>query len=84
MNSVPDVTVSQPCCKEEQQSIASEIVSDVSLSQPCCNCGVRVEKIFLCSKCNTSKYCSKECQKGQWSAHKALCYAICELSKRGN
>ena len=52
------------------------------MSQPCCNCGVQVENIFQCSKCKTSRYCSKECQKEQWSAHKALCYAICELSNR--
>jgi len=28
---------------------------------------------FRCSKCNKIKYCSKECQKTDWSEHKKIC-----------
>ena len=51
------------------------------MSHPCCNCGACVENILQCSKCKASRYCSKKCQKEQWGTHKALCSAICELSK---
>ena len=51
------------------------------MSHPYCNCGAGVENILRCSKCKASMYCSQKCQKEQWGTHKALCSAICELSK---
>ena len=33
-------------------------------------------KLQKCSKCNSVRYCSKECQKTHWAIHKALCKEI--------
>ena len=44
----------------------------------CTNCGKKVMEslIMQCSKCKTSKYCSKTCQISHWRDHKTICYAI--------
>ena len=31
------------------------------------------ENIFKCTRCMSAKYCSKECQRGDWQSHKAYC-----------
>ena len=30
-------------------------------------------KLQTCSRCGNARYCSKECQRGHWGAHKAQC-----------
>lgn len=34
-----------------------------------------------CSGCNIPVYCSKECQKAEWSSHKAVCKATQDLAQ---
>lgn len=39
-----------------------------------CNfCKLRNTEMFKCSKCNITHYCSKVCQKVDWSDHKSFC-----------
>jgi len=40
--------------------------------QPCANCKIEVGS-RLCSACHQIGYCSRECQKAHWKAHKAEC-----------
>lgn len=39
----------------------------------CKGCGKEDEKLSRCGKCEVVKYCSKECQKNDWDAHKRVC-----------
>ncbi|KAG6811935.1 hypothetical protein H0H92_005164 [Tricholoma furcatifolium] len=41
-------------------------------SDKCDVCG-QVDRLMRCSVCSQAKYCSKECQKKDWKAHKAGC-----------
>ncbi|KIP07870.1 hypothetical protein PHLGIDRAFT_405139 [Phlebiopsis gigantea 11061_1 CR5-6] len=44
--------------------------------EECVVCDEDELQLFLCSKCKTIKYCSKECQASDWKAgHKIKCYA---------
>lgn len=38
----------------------------------CDRCNV-VKDVMLCGKCKTARYCSRECQIGDWKEHKKLC-----------
>ena len=37
----------------------------------CASC--RATAVLTCSRCMRVKYCSKECQRSHWKAHKSLC-----------
>ena len=39
------------------------------------------DKLYRCSKCACSVYCSKECQREHYSVHKCLCTAISSLEE---
>lgn len=40
--------------------------------QMCATCG-KTESLKACSACNSTRYCSKECQKKDWKEHKITC-----------
>ena len=39
----------------------------------CSTCGTESKNTKSCSKCKTSRYCNKVCQKLHWSNHKKFC-----------
>ena len=39
----------------------------------CASCGVKKSTLLKCSRCKSVFYCSKECQKSHWKAHKQDC-----------
>ena len=43
--------------------------------EQCAHCGTRgvAESIRRCTGCHVTRYCSRDCQKGHWSRHKAAC-----------
>jgi MYND finger len=44
----------------------------------CCHgCGAIRPKMQKCVQCAHAWYCSKECQKADWSAHEAFCKTMC-------
>lgn len=43
--------------------------------QTCSKCSKPDEKLLLCARCQTVRYCSKECQVSDWSTHKLKCVA---------
>jgi hypothetical protein len=50
-----------------------------SLCTGCAFCRkIDCPSVMKCSRCKSASYCSKECQKGDWKDHKA----VCELLKR--
>lgn len=40
----------------------------------CTQCRMRLDKPLKCAKCKSVWYCSKECQKKNWSKHKPTCH----------
>ncbi|KAG1808126.1 hypothetical protein EV424DRAFT_1543552 [Suillus variegatus] len=40
----------------------------------CTQCQMRLDKPLKCAKCKSVWYCSKECQKKNWSKHKPTCH----------
>jgi hypothetical protein len=39
----------------------------------CCGCQKYALEIKLCTACKQARYCSKECQREHWPAHKEEC-----------
>jgi len=49
-------------------------VSYIQYFNPVCSkCGKGDVKLLKCGRCHAVKYCSRECQKLDWSSHKSLC-----------
>ena len=46
----------------------------------CAICGEPAPK--LCKSCNSSRYCSPECQQADWPVHKVLCKATGKMAER--
>ncbi|KAG1719280.1 hypothetical protein EDB19DRAFT_1786098 [Suillus lakei] len=42
----------------------------------CTQCQKTLDKLLKCSKCKGVWYCSKECQKKHWPAHKPACHDV--------
>ncbi|KAG2089331.1 uncharacterized protein F5147DRAFT_41077 [Suillus discolor] len=42
----------------------------------CTQCQTKLEKPLKCAKCKGVWYCSKECQKKNWSTHKPACHEV--------
>ena len=51
-------------------------------SHQCSGCWKFGSQLRRCSKCQSVRYCSVQCQKSHWPKHKVLCDAIKELSER--
>ena len=52
-----------------------------TFEKKCAECGEKRSaktKLQKCSKCNSVRYCSRECQKTHWVIHKAVCKEIAE------
>jgi hypothetical protein len=47
----------------------------------CCNpdCNEMSHKMKKCEKCKKTRYCSKDCQKANWSDHRINCNTICDV-----
>lgn len=45
-------------------------------SNPSCSESAGTSTLSDCSACHTTRYCSKDCQKAHWSAHKEQCRAV--------
>lgn len=58
---------------------ASPAISGMAMAHPtetCRKChGPGKPKLLACGKCKTAKYCSTECQRADWKAHKQTCKA---------
>lgn len=50
-----------------------DVFTKITSEKTCTNCLKVSFKIYTCSKCKKAHYCSKECQKSNWSTHKLKC-----------
>jgi len=57
--------------------------SDCSNATLCKNCSKALQKPFVCARCKTATYCSKDCQIKAWKAgHKGECVAAARSGTR--
>lgn len=52
--------------------VAESLITVRNNSEECHSCRVMFAK-YSCAKCQAVKYCSRECQKLHWKAHKTKC-----------
>ena len=59
-------------------SLIGDSADDRNVARTCCiGCG-KTEQLQVCAKCRTAKFCSRECQRRMWPAHKQACNAWAE------
>lgn len=71
-----DISQLNRLLSERRKKIAAMIkVPSVSVeTKPFCDYCTRTDKpLQVCSKCRNVKYCSQECQRGDWKGHKTVC-----------
>ncbi|KAE8440743.1 hypothetical protein EG329_006622 [Mollisiaceae sp. DMI_Dod_QoI] len=65
----------------EHQTEASS--SSTILTKKCANCGTSEtdpeKPLKPCSKCQTVRYCSRDCQKKDWKVHKKTCASDAQI-----
>ncbi|KAJ7575538.1 hypothetical protein C8J56DRAFT_1031581 [Mycena floridula] len=49
-------------------------------SKQCARCSKTDSDLKICVKCRITRYCSKECQKADWSTHKKTCQPFTETT----
>ena len=64
--------------KEEQAKKSGEEKEEAGTpkkraTKACEKCGKEAEKMKACSVCRLIRYCSEECQQGDWKEHKEAC-----------
>eukprot|EP01137_Pigoraptor_chileana_P002453 Opistho-2@41308 len=64
--------VHQAHSKATPAPVAVEVLEDAR-TRACVHCGVQDVKTLRCSGCLSVRYCSRECQKSAWAAHKRVC-----------
>ncbi len=68
-----------PCsCLDEKYKEVKSVTKmgfcfNLKCSQPGKRVGVERSKMFSCSRCGKANYCSVECQRADWKAHKEWC-----------
>lgn len=70
--------------RPEVTSAGQGVTTQGTLSHNCANCKKREDVVPFdrCSFCKASRYCSQECQKEHWYAHRKLCKAIHKLEEQ--
>ena len=59
-------------CKPPVKKATKSLVTE-ELSTKCSNCGKEAENLKRCGTCQVAAYCSKECQRNDWTRHKSEC-----------
>ena len=88
--SVPPPSVSQPSTSSSApvEDLAElQLIEDLEIqrrrfSLGCRQCGVE-KGLKQCTQCKTVSYCSRECQRADWAAHKQDCKALSAARKAG-
>ena len=78
--------ISCSCLDEKYKEVKSMTRMGMCFNLNCSRAGRKVErsKMFSCSRCDTSNYCSVECQKAVWEIHKQDCEAFVEVKAAFN
>ena len=67
---------------ERKNTIITVALPVEERSHQCSGCWKFGSQLRRCSKCQSVRYCSVQCQKSHWPKHKVLCDAIKELSEK--
>jgi TPR repeat protein len=64
-----------PQKREAALALLGNTADDRNIDRTCCiGCG-KTEQLQVCAKCLTAKFCSRDCQRRMWPAHKPACQA---------
>ncbi|RIA92052.1 hypothetical protein C1645_765986 [Glomus cerebriforme] len=58
------------------------VVDDLNLSTICSNCFMKSGKLLCCSACKFVYYCSKDCQRNDWSNHQHECKIFVKVQRK--
>ena len=71
LSSIVDPESDRPSQRQEQNDV------EESVSEACAGCKKPQSELTIplkrCAKCQTQRYCSRECQKADWKVHKKVC-----------
>lgn len=59
-------------CDEAHQTWCKENLNIIN-PDSCEVCHQIKDKMFMCSRCKSVRYCSTDCQKTDWKSHKNIC-----------
>ena len=65
---------------DELSDVQRELLREAASADTCEVCG-RVAKVQVCTACKCVAYCSRPCQKQDWSRHKNMCKALRAMRK---
>lgn len=57
----------------KERAAMERVVARTAAAATCDACGLPSPMLKRCSGCGAARYCSRECQKRAWPAHKASC-----------
>ena len=75
----PQMKPNPPTMKETGKTLEErlhELDPDEPAAENCTQCGGAAKKLKACSACMSVAYCSRDCQKAAWRAHKQVCSAL--------
>lgn len=59
----------------EKKTLSNVYTASIECKNPSCKTKPSEEKFKVCSRCKLWYYCSVECQKANWNAHKPHCHS---------
>lgn len=69
------------CLDYERRDVAKNILGPSPYM--CFGCADRERKLGTCGACGVARYCSAQCQRGDWPAHKHVCEDMKAERERG-
>ncbi|KAK7090338.1 uncharacterized protein [Littorina saxatilis] len=79
---------SDPTAADDRKATEEALAegSDHDASSPlltCKKCGRHAREMKRCGKCEEVTYCSRDCQRGDWTAHKVTCQTVEVITTEG-
>ncbi|GLC61666.1 hypothetical protein PLESTB_001788900 [Pleodorina starrii] len=70
---LPPAEGQEHASEESIQQAAEVMLTDYLKGRVCFQCNLPSTRMQKCARCHQARYCSKECQRAGWGAHKPQC-----------